>query len=129
MRKPTTICVIDDDRMYTLILGKQLKATSCCDNLLVFHHGLAAWEYFSPLMALAERLPDIILLDLNMPVMDGWQFLDEFSQLKPAKPITIYIVSSSIDPADHQKAATYPAVAHFYIKPISRNDLAAIVGT
>jgi CheY-like chemotaxis protein len=121
--------VIDDDKMYTLLLSKQLKATSCCEPLLVFHHGLAAWEYFKPLMAIPEQLPDVILLDLNMPVMDGWQFLDEFSQLKPAKSITIYIVSSSIDPADHQKAATYQAVSRFYIKPISRTDLAAIVVT
>ena len=123
MKKLDIACVVDDDKMYTLLLSKQIKATNFCETLLIFHTGLEAWNYLKPIMASPELLPEVILLDLNMPVMDGWQFLDEFVQCKPVKKITIYIVSSSIDVADHVKAATYKEVSHFYIKPITKNNL------
>jgi CheY-like chemotaxis protein len=84
-------------------------------------------KHLKPILESPEVLPDVILLDLNMPVMDGWQFLDEFIKFKVSKKITVYIVSSSIDVADHAKAATYKAISNFYIKPISRDDLAQMM--
>ncbi|PLB17916.1 MAG: Two-component response regulator [Flavobacteriaceae bacterium FS1-H7996/R] len=68
-----------------------------------------------------EALPDVILLDLNMPVMDGWEFLEEFISLKPKleKKIPIYIVSSSNDPADIMKAKSISEVTDFIIKPVT----------
>lgn len=123
MKKTDIACVIDDDKMFTYILSKQMKEIDFCKNLLVFHNGLEALHYIRPALESAERIPDIILLDLNMPVMDGWQFLDEFSKMKFPKKVTLYIVSSSIDKADHQKALSYEAVSHFYVKPISRGNL------
>lgn len=100
-----------------------MKEIDFCKDLLVFHNGLEAINYIKPVLESAESLPDVILLDLNMPVMDGWQFLDEFVKLKLSKKITLYIVSSSIDEADHEKALSYEAVSHFYIKPISKENL------
>lgn len=120
-------CVIDDDKIYTLLLSQQMKVINFCETLLTFHTGLEAWNYLKPIMASPELLPKVILLDLNMPVMDGWQFLDEFVQIKPAKKITIYIVSSSIDVADHIKAATYKEVSDFLIKPVTTANLAEIL--
>ncbi|GAB4023414.1 response regulator [Spirosoma migulaei] len=123
MKKLDIACVVDDDKLYTHILSKQMKITNFCETLLVFHHGLDAWNYLKPILASPELLPDVILLDLNMPVMDGWQFLDAFVDSNPAKKITIYIVSSSIDLADHAKAASYKDVSRFYIKPITKENL------
>ncbi|MCX6218634.1 response regulator [Spirosoma sp.] len=120
-------CVIDDDKIYTLLLSQQMKVINFCETLLTFHTGKEALDYLKPIMASPELLPEVILLDLNMPVMDGWQFLDEFVQTKPAKKITIYIVSSSIDVADHIKAAAYKEVSHFYVKPITRENLTDIL--
>jgi CheY-like chemotaxis protein len=71
------------------------------------------------------KLPDIIFLDLFMPIMDGWGFLNEFILLRPnlKKKITIYIVSSSIDPADLQRAKSFSDVTDFIIKPITEKKI------
>ena len=123
MKRPDIACIIDDDKIFTYILSRQMKGVEFCKNLLVFHNGLEALKYLKPILESPESLPDVILLDLNMPVMDGWQFLDEFVKFKVSKKVTLYIISSSIDSADHEKAKQYEAVSHFYIKPISQGDL------
>ena len=67
-----------------------------------------------------KTLPDIIFLDLNMPIMDGWGFLDEFVLIKPQKEIVIYIVTSSVSSADRKRALGYSeTVKDYVIKPIS----------
>ena len=74
-----------------------------------------------------ETLPEVILLDLSMPVMDGWQFLDEFTKVKIEKKITIYIVSSSIDPMDYERAKSYNDIQNYIIKPVQTEDLKSIL--
>src|SRR5205085_8629534 len=69
--------------------------------------------------------PDLILLDISMPVMDGWAFLDEFEKLNI--PVPVYIVSSSINPLDLARSKQYKSVAGFYCKPISSVDIQAMV--
>ena len=71
----------------------------------------------------SEILPDAILLDLNMPVMDGWQFLDEFIHLPIKKEISIFIMTSSIDPADIEMAKKYDVIKDYIMKPITANKL------
>ncbi len=125
MKKPNTVYVIDDDKIYTYLLSRQIKSIDFCDHTLVFNNGLEAIEHLTPIQDSYAELPDVILLDLNMPVMDGWQFLDEFDNFNLAKKIKVYIVSSSIDDADHKKAAGYD-ISNFYVKPISREQLVEI---
>ena len=64
-----------------------------------------------------------------MPVMDGWQFLDEFTQIQVPKKVVVFIVSSSIDPADHNKAQEYSMVSNFIVKPINKSNLEKMVET
>ncbi|WDF55224.1 response regulator [Mucilaginibacter sp. KACC 22063] len=127
MKKLDIACIIDDDPMYTYILSRQMKVIDFCETLLVFHNGLEALKYLKPILESPDILPDVILLDLNMPVMDGWQFLDEFTKFNISKKVTVYIVSSSIDQADHDRAATYKEVSHFYVKPVTRQNLVEIL--
>lgn len=76
----------------------------------------------------ADRFrPHVILLDINMPIMDGWEFLDEFEKWNI--PIPVYIVSSSGNSMDLQKSKQYNSVKGFYCKPISGTDIQAIVDT
>lgn len=127
MRKLDVACIIDDDELFTYVLSKQMQVIDFCRTVLVFHNGLEALNYLRPIVESPEALPSVILLDLNMPVLDGWQFLDEFIQLRPVRKITVYIVSSSIDAADHEKALAYKEVANFYIKPVTGEDLLEIL--
>ncbi|WP_416864490.1 MAG: response regulator [Imperialibacter sp.] len=123
-------CIIDDDQIYVFGLRKLIDFHKYSKNLLVFKNGAEAIKYMKPLITSSDELPDVILLDINMPVMDGWQFLDEFVKIKPLikKKITIYMVSSSIDEADLERAKSYEEVSDFIVKPVKEHDLAKILG-
>lgn len=127
MKQIDIACIIDDDKIFTYVLSRQMKLINFSASIMIFHNGLDALKYLKPVLESPEALPSVILLDLNMPILDGWQFLDEFTKLKPQKKITVYIVSSSIDAADHQKALQYEAVSNFFIKPITEADLLKIL--
>jgi CheY-like chemotaxis protein len=85
-----------------------------------FTDGELAIDHLRSISDRPDLLPDIIFLDLSMPVMDGWEFLEEYSRLreKLAKNITLFIVSSSISPEEVERSKTYAAVTDFLIKPI-----------
>lgn len=126
MKKAAVTWLIDDDRMFTYITTKQLRTLALCDDIQVFNDGDDAVRYLQEVVETPEKLPTVILLDINMPVLDGWQFLDRMRSFDLSRNIIIYIVSSSIDQADQLKAATYKEVSNFYVKPISKDDLRAM---
>jgi CheY-like chemotaxis protein len=128
MGKIENAWVIDDDHVFTYVVSRQMKGIDFCQNLLTYPNGLEALNALKSLGGSPELAPDVILLDLNMPVMDGWQFLDEFRKLESAKSITIYIVSSSINVEDQVRASSYQEVSHFYVKPLKKDDLFEIIG-
>lgn len=66
-------------------------------------------------------LPDLILLDIDMPVMDGWSFMSEFIRLprESTKEISIYMVSSSCDDRDKMRAVSFPSIKDYYAKPLT----------
>lgn len=115
-------CIIDDDKIYVNLVRKIIEIKKLSENLLIFKNGLEAFEYFKIILTnmSEEKLPDIIFLDLNMPVMDGWEFLGEFVKIKNQfnKKITLYVVSSSIDPRDLERAKSFNLVTDYLIKPI-----------
>lgn len=115
-------CIIDDDKIYVNLVKKIIEIKKLSENLLIFKNGLEALEYFKVILCnmTEEKLPDIIFLDLNMPVMDGWEFLGEFIKIKNNfdKKITLYVVSSSIDPRDLERARSFNLVTDYLIKPI-----------
>ena len=119
-------CIIDDDPIFIFSTKRILKRFDFCENFEVFENGKDAINALKPLIKSGRNIPDVILLDLNMPIMDGWQFLDEFKKLDIPKKITLYIVSSSIDPRDINKAKEYELVSDFIIKPLTRDRLVAL---
>jgi len=70
----------------------------------------------------ADSLPDYIFLDINMPLVDGWMFLEDYASLKSklSKTILIYMISSSIDPRDMTRAKQNPEIKQYVIKPVTR---------
>ena len=123
MRKIDIACIIDDDPIFVFGLKKMMQLANFCESLMIFRNGEEAMKNLTSIIELGNNIPDVILLDLNMPVMDGWQFLDEFVKIDSHKLITIYIVSSSIDPADKDRVKNYLNVSNFIIKPISIENL------
>ena len=120
-------CIIDDDKLYVKMLSRLLDIKKLCKEFLVFENGSEAYAYFKGVFDQPEkeRIPQEILLDLNMPVMDGWQFLDEFVKIKCEleHPITLYVVSSSINPEDIERAKKFEEVSDYWVKPISLGEL------
>src|SRR6266487_4242115 len=119
--KANTICIIDDDMVYQITTKKILEKINGAKKILIFSHGEEAFQYLSKVVADKDALPDIILLDVNMPYMDAWQFLEAYRKLKPllAKQITIYIISSSVSDSDIERAKSMEDVKDYLIKPIS----------
>ena len=127
MKKINLACLIEDDPVHAFLSTKYLKMSGMIENILVLSNGQEAYEKLEALLFSGSELPELILLDLNMPVWDGWQFLDEFLKLPINKEITIYILSSSINQEDHKKAREYNKVSNFIIKPITLETLIPIL--
>lgn len=129
MNKIDTLCVIDDDEAFRFLTKLIVEETNLVNEIMFFPTGFEAINFFKSTKNDPKKLPEIILLDLNMPVMDGWEFLNEYIGLKPeiGKKITTYIVSSSINPLDIQKAKSIREVKDFVIKPITQETFEEMV--
>lgn len=127
MKKINLACLIEDDPVHAFLSTKYLKMSGMIENILVLSNGQEAYEKLEAILFSGSELPELILLDLNMPVWDGWQFLDEFLKLPIDKKITIYILSSSINQEDHQKAMEYNKVSNFIVKPITLETLLPVL--
>ena len=126
MKKIDVACIIDDDPIYIFGVKKLIEIANFCESFLIFRNGEEAIINLNKIIQSGEKIPEVILLDLNMPIMDGWQFLDEFVKIETPKLITVYIVSSSIDPRDKDRAKQYENVSNFIVKPITIQSLKRI---
>ncbi|WP_405209135.1 response regulator [Aquimarina sp. LLG6339-5] len=125
-----SVCIIDDDNMYINLVSKIIELKKLSENVIVFKNGKEALDFFATSIDndTKNRIPQVIFLDLNMPVMDGWEFLQEFDKIKDeiGKPIDLYVVSSSIDSRDINKAKSIDLVSDYLIKPIKLGDFEKI---
>ncbi len=115
-----TVAIVDDDPIYRFTTLRSIERQQLATKVLEFNSGSEALQFLSDKSADPATLPDVILLDINMPLTDGWMFLEQFDQMKStlSKPITIYMVSSSIDQRDIQRAKANAHVKDYLIKPI-----------
>ncbi|MCB4797413.1 response regulator [Neotamlana laminarinivorans] len=122
------ICIIDDDEVYQFTTLQMLKKINLEKNVMAFYDGEEAINFFLDHLDETSKLPDVIFLDINMPIMDGFQFMNEYIKIKPqvGKKITIYMISSSVDPIDLEKAKNISEISDYIIKPIKRGELKSI---
>ena len=130
MKKVQLCCIIDDDPIFVYGTKRIIKEVDFAESILVYSNGQDALDGLTKICEAKEPLPDVIFLDLNMPVLNGWEFLNEFKncQSKRSKSITIYIISSSVDPRDLERVKDYNQVDNYILKPITPDDLAKILG-
>jgi CheY-like chemotaxis protein len=123
--KIETVCIIDDDPIFVYGTKVLLNYNGrFCSTVIVHEDGKEALDSLTSMVKSGDKLPDVIFLDLNMPIMDGWEFLDEFIKLPMENKPRVYIVSSSIDNQDIEKAKGYDIVKDFIVKPLSDAILA-----
>jgi CheY-like chemotaxis protein len=124
-----SILLIDDDPIFVYLTRRIIASTNCPCAINEFTDGELALDYLREMSEQRDLLPDVIFLDLSMPVMDGWEFLKEYALLKPniKKEISLYIVSSSISPQEVERSKSYTVVADFLIKPVERGKIVEIM--
>jgi CheY-like chemotaxis protein len=129
MKEVNDIFLIDDDPTFVFLATKTIEASKFPTHINIFNDGLEAIDFLKEIIEEKRELPDIIFLDLNMPVMDGWTFLDEFVSLQPqiGKKIEIYITSSTISPHDIERANNFSVVSDIIIKPLMTDKVIEVL--
>lgn len=120
--------VIDDSKLDCFIAEKVIKNTGKCESVQSFLQAREALEFIKQDKA-EKPYPNIILVDIQMPVMNGFQFVEEFEKL-PAditKKYKIYVISSSINDIDLGRVHNYESVVQFLNKPITSNNLSLLL--
>lgn len=123
MKKLTSISVVDDDEICRYLMQELIRDIECTQSLMQFKDGLDALNYLVKHHDEPDKLPDLILLDLEMPQMDGWQFLEEFVPEHFSKEIAIFIISSSLNFNDYHVSKTYLPVKGYLVKPVTKEQL------
>lgn len=130
MKKFDNICIIDDDPITVFGIRKMLSLVVTCENLTSYGNGKLALEAIQNNLETNNIMPNVIFLDINMPIMDGWQFLEEFIKIRTKKKVRINIVTSSIDPFDEKNWKKYQKKTSHTItynhKPIRKDKIAEI---
>ena len=126
------VMLIDDNEIDNLINQKMIESSGITHNVYIHTGAKSAIEFLRNLEKLAdlsnEVLPDIIFLDIDMPLMDGFQFLDEFEKLsaKTKDKCKIVMLTSSINPQDLDRSKGYSYVKRYLNKPLSHENLTSL---
>ncbi|RYD87342.1 MAG: response regulator [Sphingobacteriales bacterium] len=125
--KFVTAGIVDDDKIFTYGFKKLTGIKGLFDEILDFSNGQEAIQYLIDPQN-SQHLPDVLFVDINMPVMDGWEFNEAFREIKSQLPkaITLYNISSSIDLQDISRAKKNPLVADYLLKPLDEGYLTEI---
>lgn len=122
------ICLIDDDEIQNFINEKVIQRFIPNTTITKYLNAQLAIEHLKA----GSLRPDVILLDINMPIMNGWDFLnvlhkENLEHITDSTQITIYILSSSKDPSDIEKMKEYPILKGFFHKPLNLTSLQTLI--
>lgn len=121
------ICLIDDDEIQNFINEKMIQRSISSSKVSKYLGAQAAIDD----VRIGNLKPDIILLDINMPMMNGWEFMDvvEKEKLLTFDSIAsrVYILSSSKDPSDIDKISDYSYLSGFFHKPLTQANLQSVI--
>lgn len=132
-KKLHSVMLIDDDEPTNFLNQMVLEKTDYVEQVITKSSGREALAYLSNVSAdtRAFQQPDLIFLDLNMPAMNGWEFLEEYKQLAEAQKgrMVIVMLTTSLFPEDRTKAMSMPEISCFEHKPLTEEKLQKIMET
>ncbi|HAI76713.1 MAG TPA: response regulator [Microscillaceae bacterium] len=130
MEKVEQVIVVDDDATNNLICESVIKKIGLSDKVLSFTLAQNALLYLQEKID-TKDFPAIIFLDINMIDLDGWDFIQQYRALIDKKamksPAKIFMITSSIDQADQQKAANIDLVSGFIVKPFTEERVRKVL--
>jgi CheY-like chemotaxis protein len=113
------VCVIDDDPLYNFGMKKILEHTSLAEESVFFKNGEEALNGLKEIIDSGKHFPDLILLDINMPILNGWGFLENYAEMGLNRDTKIFMVSSSINQEEVDKAKSTTLVSGYIFKPLT----------
>jgi CheY-like chemotaxis protein len=123
------IMLVDDDQNDNFFHEREIKKINPSITVIEKTTGLDGLEYLKSNKKNKELMPDLIFLDINMPVIDGWDFLEKYKQLDKALQdlVIIIMLSTSGYPEDIERALSYSCVSDYIIKPLTKEKLEGII--
>ena len=118
--KLNCILLIDDDEPTNFLNKMTLEQSGCASYVQIAQGGQEALDYLVGCGQGDSPRPDLIFLDINMPAMDGWEFLEKYRHLLPEQkaPVVMIMLTTSLNPDDEAKARAIPEVSGFENKPL-----------
>jgi CheY-like chemotaxis protein len=133
-RKLNCVLLVDDDEGHNYLTRLVIEEAAAARHIRAVWNGSEAIDYLAGKGAFAENdekypKPDLILLDINMPVMDGWDFIEEYRRLEDSRKsrTMIVILTTSSNPDDRERARRIPDIADFRVKPLTPQAIDEVV--
>ncbi len=123
--KPPHFIIVDDDPINNFITKRLITKNYPNAEVVTFTQPEAGLQYVMSIFEKPDNGKAILLLDINMPIMTGWQFMEHLELVGSGvnNRLLIYILSSSVDPADKKRAKVNPQINDYIVKPLTAEAL------